>query len=405
MTRGPAPATKAAAWPHKRRSAVLAVAATSLFWLSLYLYVPVLPVQASRLGAGVGAVGLVLAAYGFVQFLLRIPTGLWTDRLGRRQPFLVAALAAAAIGAAGMGWAGSPGSLGLFRAVTGLAACGWVAITILLAEVYPAASIGGALALAGFLSRGGQLVGQFGGGAIAQAAGLRAPFLVAAAVGAIGVLVAAGVKEPPRPAVAGPSLRERLAVGTDRQVLATSGLSILAHWVSFVTVFGFLPLVAAERFGAGGLALGVLSVSSGAPGALAALVAGRLGDRWSWQGTAVVGFVVAGVGTALVPLAGSLLALNLAGAAIGIGLGLNGPALMTLAVEGFDRERRGTAMGFFQSIYAIGMFAGPAVAGAAGAQWGEGVLFYATAAIGLGAGALTPLLVRTRGRGGGVSRG
>jgi MFS family permease len=356
----------------------------TLFWLSLYLYVPVLPVQAHGLGADVAGVGLVLAAYGFVQFVLRVPTGLWTDRLGRRQPFLVASLAAAAVAAAGMGAASTPLDLGLFRAVSGLAACGWVAMTVLLSELMPRAGLGGALALAGFISRAAQLLGTFAGGAIAQFGGLRAPFRAAAVVGAVGLVIALGVAEPPRPLLArAPSLRERLTVGADRRVLAASGLSLLAQCVSFVTTYGFLPLVAATRFHAGGLDLGVLAVAGGLPAAVAALGAGRLGRRFGPSSLAAAGFAVAGLGTAAVPWVGSLVALDLAAVAIGAGLGLNAPVLMTAAVQGFDRARRGTAMGFYQSIYAIGMFGGPALAGAVGASWGMAALFEGTAAVGL----------------------
>jgi MFS family permease len=375
---------RAAAAPARRAGAARCVVAVALFWLSLYLYVPVLPVQAHALGADVAGVGVVLAAYGFVQFVLRVPTGVWSDRLGRRQPFLVASLSAAAVAAAGMGAAATPPELGLFRAVSGLAACGWVAMTVLMAELLPAAGLGGALALAGFVSRTAQLAGTFAGGAIAQVGGLRAPFWVAAAVAAAGGLIALGVAEPDRPAPPRvPSLGQRLAVGFNRRLLAASGLALAAQCVSFVTTYGFLPLVAATRFRAGGLDLGLLSVAGGLPAALAALWAGPLGRRCRAFHLAAAGFVAAGIGTAAVPRVGSELGLDAVAVAIGAGLGLNAPVLMTAAVREFDEARRGTAMGIYQSIYAIGMFGGPALAGAVGTRWGMPALFEGTAAVGL----------------------
>lgn len=372
----------------------LCITAVSLFWLSLYLYVPVLPVQARDLGADVGSIGLVLAAYGFVQFLLRIPTGLWTDRLGRRQPFLVASLIAAAVAAAGMAAAPAPLQLGLFRGVSGLAACGWVAITLLMAELMPAAGLAGALAVAGFVSRAAQLAGTFAGGAIAQLGGLRAPFWAAAVVAVCGVAVALAVREPTQPPAArSPTFRERLAVGADRRVLAASGLSLGAQIISFVTAYGFLPLVAATRFHAGGLDLGILAVASGLPAALTALAAARLQRRFSAWSLSAASFAVAAIGTAAVPFVGSLGALEIAAVALGAGLGLNAPLLMTEAVRGCEPARRGTAMGFYQSIYSIGMFGGPALAGAVGARWGVPALFEATAVVAVVAALLSrPLL-------------
>ncbi|HET7769654.1 MAG TPA: MFS transporter, partial [Chloroflexota bacterium] len=60
-----------------------------LFWVSLYFYVPILPVYAQGMGASLSIVGVMLSAYGVMQLLLRIPTGLASDALGSRKPFVV----------------------------------------------------------------------------------------------------------------------------------------------------------------------------------------------------------------------------------------------------------------------------------------------------------------------------
>jgi len=46
-----------------------------------------------------------------------------------------------------------------------------------------------------------------------------------------------------------------------------------------------------------------------------------------------------------------------------LGGGLNYPVLMGLAIKNIQSEKRGAAMGFFQSIYALGMFIGPLITG------------------------------------------
>ena len=63
---------------------------TFLYWGALYVYSPILSVYAQSLGASFTTIGMVVGAYGFVQMLLRIPLGIWSDRLGRRLPFLYA---------------------------------------------------------------------------------------------------------------------------------------------------------------------------------------------------------------------------------------------------------------------------------------------------------------------------
>jgi len=382
-----------------RGGLALCVLAIFFYWLSLYLFVPVLAPQAHRLGAGIGAVGLVLGAYGFVQFLLRIPTGLWSDRIGRRRPFFVAALGACAVAAVGMGLAPSPLLLGVFRGISGLGACGWVAISLLFAEFFPPERTARAFGTIGFLSTASQLIGMFAGGLIAQAAGYGWSFLAAAAFAVLGLLVLLAVPEPRvgRAGAPAATLTERLAVGRQRPLLVASGLAIGSTFVTFVTTYGFVPLLGATRFGAGGAALGVLSVSAGLPAALSALASGPLGERLPARAVTLIGFGVAALGTAALPLAPSLTALDAAAAVVGAGLGLIGPTLMTAAVRGYAPQLRGSAMGFYQSIYAIGMFGGPALSGWVGARLGMGGLFGTTAGFALVGGALAWRLLEGRG--------
>lgn len=390
----------------RRRGVGLAVAAICLYWLSLYLYVPILAPRAHRLGAGVAGVGLVLAAYGFVQFLLRIPTGIWSDQVGRRRPFMLAALAASGLAAVGMGVAHAPLALGLFRGMSGLGACGWVAITLFFAEFFPAERAPWAFGIVGFLATGSQLVASLAGGLLAQAAGLVAPFVAAGLVACVGVLLILPVQEPVLPAAEasgsghgerwGTRLRARLAVGRQRDLLTASGLSIASHYVIFVTTFGFSPLLAASRFGAGGAALGVLAVCAGAPSAAGSLLSGRLAGRWAPRCIVATGFVLAAAGTALVVLAPSLRVLDAVSALNGLGLGLLGPSLMASAMHGFSAGQRGTAMGFYQSIYAVGMFGGPALAGWIGSRLGMAGLFETTAVVAVAGMALAWRLLPAR---------
>jgi MFS family permease len=368
------------------RGLAACIAAICLYWLSLYLYVPVLAPRAHRLGAGVAAVGLVLASYGFVQFLLRIPTGVWSDRLGRRRPFMLAALVACGVAAAGMGLAHGPWSLGLFRGVAGLGACGWVAITLLFAEWFPAERAPWAFGLVGFLATGSQLVGSFLGGLTAQWGGYAAPFFGAALLAAVGVLVLLPVREPRAEVLApAPGLRQRLAVGRNRAVLTASGLSIGSHYVLFATTYGFTPLLAVDRFHAGGTALGILSLCAGIPSAGASLLSGRLAGHWSPRRLVATGFALAAAGAGLLVAAPSLAVLDVFAALGGGGVGLLGPSLMTAAVHGFSAQLRGSAMGFYQSIYSVGMFGGPALAGWIGSRLGMGGLFGTTAVLALAA--------------------
>src|SRR5512134_3278488 len=97
-----------------------------LFWMSLYVYVPILPVYAAyEKGASLKIVGLIVASYGLSQLLLRVPYGFWSDRLRKRRPFIALGLVLSIV--SGLGLAFSPNSLLLilFRTVGGAAAGTW----------------------------------------------------------------------------------------------------------------------------------------------------------------------------------------------------------------------------------------------------------------------------------------
>jgi len=121
------------------RSRALFQAGNFLYWVALYFYVPILHVYAQGMGAPLSLVGVMLSAYGVMQLLLRIATGLASDALGRRKPFVLAGLLLTAVGALGFVWAPAPWFLVGARAITGVAACGWVAITVMYASYFPPA--------------------------------------------------------------------------------------------------------------------------------------------------------------------------------------------------------------------------------------------------------------------------
>ena len=54
----------------------------------------------------------------------------------------------------------------------------------------------------------------------------------------------------------------------------------------------------------------------------------------------------------------------------GLGVGLSFPVFMGLALQSVEPEARASAMGVFQSVYALGMTLGPAFSGLFARQWG-----------------------------------
>src|SRR3972149_7585368 len=111
--------------PGYSRSVLLFLASNFLFWATLYLYVPILPVYAQTLGASLSMVGLIVASYSIPQLLLRIPIGVLFDATTRRKLLVAIVILMTLMGALGLGLAAHPLELFFARALTGVGAAGW----------------------------------------------------------------------------------------------------------------------------------------------------------------------------------------------------------------------------------------------------------------------------------------
>lgn len=375
----------------------LFVVATAVFWFSLYLYVPILSPYTQVLGGSLGIVGLVVSSYGLTQLVLRIPTGIWSDRLGRRKPFVIAGFVASALAAAGMGLAPEPISLLIFRGLSGVAATMWVAMTVLYASYLPPERTTQAMGLMNATSSFAQLLATFLGGLVADAWGWRAPFWGATAAAVVGLGLSLAILDRTRRPAQPLAWRELAAAGKEPLLVTASALAALAQYVTFSTVFGFTP-VYATSLGASRSELGVLTLIAQIPAALGSLLvssplARRVGERW----LVVWGLACLAGGTLAVPLCRQIWQLDLTQAVAGLGRGIAFPVLMGLSLRAVTPERKSTAMGYFQSLYSIGMFLGPMLSGFLGDRWGLAALFAVAGGVGL-AGAATaaalPILQR-----------
>jgi len=156
-------------------------------------------------------------------------------------------------------------------------------------------------------------------------------------------------------------------------------LAALYQFNSFVTVYGFTPNYAVT-LGASKAELGWLSLISTLPTAAASLASGSvLAKRFSEMQMVVGGFVLVCLSTIAIPYSNTMFDLYWTQGLGGIGRGLIFPVLMALSIKTVPQEKRATAMGFFQSIYALGMFGGPAISGVVAERFGLDGAFFAAA--------------------------
>ncbi|WP_410513417.1 MFS transporter [Paenibacillus sp. BR2-3] len=335
-----------------------------LFWFSSYIYVPVLSPYVEHLGASYIMVGMVLGVYGLMQILFRLPIGIGSDYINRRRPFIFLGLIASGVSSFLFMWGLQPGWALAARAVSGIAASAWVVYSVMFAGYFPKEEAGRAMGMLQFTTVIAQLTSMMISGYMVEHWGWSAPFFIGGIVAFGALLLALRLPEQrPGKRESAIQIKDLTAVMKEPLLVRVSLLSVLAHCVLFITMFGYTPNQALN-IGASKESLGWLTLAFMVPHAVATLYGSRffgklLGDR----GTLILGFAGSALFTLLIPSMTTLGALCATQLGNGFMQGLIFPLLLGKSVSGVAPFKRATAMGFYQAVYAIGMSGGPFVAG------------------------------------------
>ncbi|MGO4349841.1 MFS transporter [Paenibacillus sp. MCAF9] len=351
---------------------LLFTAITILYWTSMYVYVPTLSPYLSDRGLSLPFIGIVLGSYGFVQMFVRFPLGILSDRFGKRKPFILLGMLTAAISCLLFlipdSWVWPLAG----RLMAGVCASTWVAFTVLYASYFGAGQTGRAMGNISVMTVSGQMIGMLFSGWLTDGFSSSAPFIVGAVIAVLGLVLAFMLKEPRSELKEQPGMSFAMIknVVKTKTLLQVSLLSILAHGILFITMFGFTPLKAQEM-GADGLKLTLLVFSFMLPHAFASLVTARwFTPKFGYWGTIGAGFILSTICTGAMVFADSFGVLVATQAINGFAQGLHMPLLLGLAIRDVELPGRATAMGLYQALYAIGMFSGPFLAGWLNESWG-----------------------------------
>ncbi len=357
------------------KTLILFDSSTMLYWGSVYIYMPILAAYVEKVGGSLQAVGLVMSAYGLSQFLLRIPIGLFSDRLKRRKPFILAGFLLHLCASLGLAFSSNIPTLFFSFFITGAASSMWVAFVVLFSSYFPIMQASQAMSMIFFFLRLSQMVTNYAGGLLAEFWGWTAPFYGGAVLAVLGFSIAFGIKERRPSKSTDPIWRNFLAAVRNAQLLHLTLICILLMIAAQSTVSGFTPIYA-RRIGASKEDLGILLFCYMLTATLISLLYGSVRRQYLREKTIViVSFILLAVVTFLIPLTQRLWMLFVVQGLAGLGSGLIYPILTGLALKAVREDQQATAMGFYHSLYAGGMALGPMLAGVIGERWGLPAIF------------------------------
>jgi MFS family permease len=346
---------------------------------------PFFSLYATSLGASLGQIAFVVGVQSAVAMVAGLVWGRVADRVGRRKPFIVGAVAAMALT-----------SLAIAR----VPSWPWLVPLHVALGVAQGAQQVSSLALMGDILEGhprrGRLVSGYRmsgslafsvaivtSGWIAENVGLRGSFLLASGVYALSFLVALFITEPGRLASTARSVGfVRLMRGPLRPLLILA----LSFGVPFSAVFSVWPIWVADVLGYGRATFSQLWGIAAFVEVPCILVAGMLVDRVGRRPTFVAGLTGFAVVYLLYVLEPPLPGLVGAQVLRGIAFAAYTATALTMAIDLAPAEERGRAAGLFTSAQGLAQIAGSWVGGPLAAALGFRALFaLASAAVLCGA--------------------
>jgi len=319
----------------------------------------------AELGVSFTMIGIIGGSYGFSQMVLRIPLGIVSDRLGKRKLFIILGFVVCAVSTAGMFATQNAYIILTLRLLAGVAASAWVVITILFTGYFEKGKQASRMSYLLIANFGGLMIARLVGGIVAETLGHEYTFLVGGATALLAIILSLFITEKATQPDELPSLKNLLGVIKDKNLIAMSILGIFTQMVLHSTTNTFTS-EAGIQAGATLLQLGAIATVASIPAILTSIVCGKLFVRRNLnvRHFLVAGFLLQAIGSIIITFGTLTIAtVYVSTIIIALGCGLCFSTLISFCTRNIDEGRRSAAMGFFQAIYALGMFTGPVIMG------------------------------------------
>ncbi len=308
-------------------------------------------------------VGLIVGAYGITQLILRIPLGITVDIVRNHKLFIVAGTFLAGISSLGMIISPSPVLLFTANALSGAASSTWISFTVLYSSYYEKSEGTKAIGRLNVFTNAGRFAAFIAGGVLFERIGIRGLFIASFMSGMMGCILALFIKHEPETAPVNINIAGLVGVMKEKRLLFFSLMCALAYLVTFGTVYSFSTSTA-RNLGATGPELAMFAVLFSAAAMIGSYFVGtktanRMGEAYVF----CIGFLLLAFYCSGIALSNSVMPFFPLHVLAGFASGVLVSSLMANAVKDVAKEKKSTAMGFYQSVYCFGITLGPVLMG------------------------------------------
>lgn len=369
------------------RMDVISIYVPSFFiFVGMSIVSPILPLYAKSFDVSYTLVSLAISAYAFGRFLADVPSGLLSDKVGRR-PLMIWGTLILAATAFLNARATSFVEFLIYRLIQGVGSAMWMTSrSTLLADVLRPDERGRVMGYFQSFQLLGSSAGPVIGGYVAVTWGLQSTFYFYALLGLVSLVITyIWIKEPE-------GLAEKKHIThfdwpTAKRLLSNRSFSLacLATFTIFFMRTGIrgtmIPLYADGELGLSETEIGAVISYSTIINLILAVPMGHAIDYYGRKPAIAKSLAVTMLASLAFPNTTDYFTLSLASVLLGIGTSGAGQAPLALATDATIDEPRGISMGIYRLFGDIGFVVGPIILGVIADGMGLRAPFYFTAAL------------------------
>ena len=332
-----------------------------LYWFSLYTYIPFQVPYLYALNVTPSIVGIILGLYGASQMILRFPFGIISDYFGKYKIFIVLGSLLSAISCIIKIVYPSANGFLVGNILTGVAASTWLMYMVLYYSYFDRSKEHMAASKCLVANVIGMFLGFLFATIFYEKFGMNLMLIAAALAAFAATILALFLKEEKREKKS--NIKDLILVIKNKRLLFFSVLSIIEQGIHMAASVSF-TLNRIKELGGASYLVGIASLLNMFFAIVSAYIASTsFASKRGSKFYVPFSFVLLGLYCVAVILTKNIFVIVASQILSGLSIGMLASYLTSEALIEIDRDKKSSAMGFYQTAYSIGIFIYPIITG------------------------------------------
>ena len=361
---------------------------TILLWFSLYVHVPFQTPYLSGIAVPAGFIGIVIGIYGLMQVVGRIPIGIFADLYGNQKPFIVGGMFCTFLASLIRVIFPTGGGYLAANFFSGLAACSWICFIVMYTNQFSKEELSKSTGTIISIHNVGIFLGFAAGMILRDIAGMNVLCLAGTIVSFVGLILSFFLPAETNHSSKQPAKADFIKLLRNPNVIFWGLVALVQQGIVSSTANSFTTQVA-KNIGANAFQIGIGALIY----ILSAVISSNFNSRRLKPSVTVpILFIGLACYCFLAPNMSSVIFLYPLQILAGLSQGWLYSCTTAEAMKEVPDSVHSTAMGYYASIYAVGMTLFPMFTGEIAEKSGIPAAFYVLMVISV----LSAVLVKIR---------